>query len=97
MIYCKQRAFICHSHDCLAAQPDNVTAATTSSKPLFDPSKNLANLANIQSNMNVTESKINQLVSGLLNHPVKPDATSTNTTFASVVANKAEPDILPRA
>ena len=37
------------------------------------------------------------MVSCLLDHPVKPDATSTNATFASVVADKAGPGISPRA
>ena len=36
-------------------------------------------------------------MSGLLDYPVKPDAMSTNTTFASVVANKAGPGISPKA
>ena len=69
-------------HDSLAAaQPDNFTAAATISKPLLDPSKNLASLANIQPNLNIIESKIDLLVSGQLDHLVKPDATSNSTTF----------------
>ena len=28
-----------HCHDCLAAQPDNVMAEATTSKPFLDPSK----------------------------------------------------------
>ena len=36
-------------------------------------------------------------MAGLLDQPVKPNATSTHTTFASVLVNKAGPGISPRA